>query len=399
MNQRKTHIILWLVVFGSLSLLINGCVEPFYPVLDENEDLNELVVEGRVTNEPGSFVVHLSNMLALYNNSQSTENTFRPVTGADVQIHDDHGNMYLLIEHDPGIYESDDPYLKGVPGYSYTLLITTVEGKQYESSSVLMDEVPEIEELNYKEFTNTQFDLEVPYEENWLNVMVSTTAPGNETTYFKWEFEETWEYEMPGYVLVNHGNDVFSPPPTMESIVIENEKKHCWVTEQSSSILTKSTINSQSNEVRDFVIQSIGPPDDRLNIKYSILVKQYVINRKLHEFFNNVLEANVETGGIYGKTPSRIIGNIECCDGSEPAMGYFMASPVKSKRIYINPPEHQVAKGTAYNGCGWTSEIPRYLDVFLYGTYDNGASIAWSTNRYCSDCRVRGTHMKPDFWE
>ena len=47
-------------------------------------------------------------------------------------------------------------------------------------------------------------------------------------------------------------------------------------------------------------------------------------------------------------------------------------------------------KGTAYGGCGWTTEIPRYLDVYLYGTYNNGDTDVWSTNEYCTDCRIRG---------
>ena len=30
----------------------------------------------------------------------------------------------------------------------------------------------------------------------------TTRAPGEEVTYFKWEFEETWEFEMPAYIVV-----------------------------------------------------------------------------------------------------------------------------------------------------------------------------------------------------
>ncbi|MCK4992991.1 MAG: DUF4249 family protein, partial [Bacteroidales bacterium] len=166
-----------------------------------------------------------------------------------------------------------------------------------------------------------------------------------------------------------------------------------------SSILIKSTIDSPSNEINNFVLQSIGPPDDRLNIKYSILVKQYVINRDLYNFFNLLRESNKETGGIYEKTPAQIIGNIRCCDGSKQALGYFMVSAVKTKRIFISPDEHEVVNGTAYDNCGWTTDKPRYQPVYLYGTYGNEETQVWSSNKYCTDCRIRGTNIQPDFWE
>lgn len=399
MSKRKTHIILHLIIFGSLAMFLVRCVEPFVPVLDENELTDLMVVEGLISDVPGSMGVSLSYTAPIYPESRNVVNEFRPVTGAEVLIHDDKGSTFVLIEKSAGRYEPEDNNVHGIPGDSYYLSITTIEGKLHESSMVLMEETPEIEKVFYQEESRTAFDQEIPYEENWLNILVNTQAAGENTSYFKWEFEETWEYEMPGYVKVYHGTGPTSPPPSWESIEIDSEKKHCWISERSASILTTSTFDSPTREISDFVLQSIGPPDDRLNYKYSILVKQYVINRQLYEFFKNVRESNEETGGIYEKTPLQIIGNIQCCNGSEPVLGYFMASSVKTKRIFISPSEHQVAKGSAYNDCGWTTDIPRSTPVYLYGTYNSGESNVWSTNRYCTDCRVRGTNEKPDFWE
>ena len=388
-----------LIVFGSLFLLFNRCVEPFMPVLDDNDAVNLLVVEGLITNETGAFGVSLTSTVPVYNNDPNVIDEYQPVTGAVVQIIDDRGNTYLLVENRAGWYETENKDLKGIPGYTYTLLINTIVGNQYESLPVLMKEVPDIDTVHFEELSHTYFDQETPYDENRLNILVDTRAPGDEIAYFKWDFEETWEFEMPGYVLVGHGTGPYAPPPSMESIDMEFEKKHCWVSESSSSILIKSTIDSPSNEIRNFVLQSIGPPDDRLNIKYSILVKQYVINRDLYNFFNLLRESNKETGGIYEKTPAQIIGNIRCCDGSKQALGYFMVSAVKTKRIFISPDEHGVVNGTAYGNCGWTTDKPRYQPVYLYGTYGNEDTQVWSSNKYCTDCRIRGTNIQPDFWE
>ena len=388
-----------LIAIGSLLLLFNRCVEPFIPVLDDNDAVNLLVVEGLITNETGAFGVSLTSTVPVYNNDPNIIDDYQPVTGAEVQIIDDRGNTYLLVENRAGWYETENKDLKGIPGYTYTLLINTIVGKQYESLPVLMKEVPDIDTVHFEELSHTYFDQETPYDENRLNILLDTRTLGDEIAYFKWNFEETWEFEMPGYVLVGHGTGPGAPPPSMESIDMEFEKKHCWVSEASSSILIKSTIDSPTNEIKNFVLQSLGPPDDRLNIKYSILVKQYVINRDLYNFFNLLRESNKETGGIYEKTPAQIIGNIQCCNGDEEALGYFMASAVKTKRIFISPDEHEVVNGTAYDNCGWTTDKPRYQPVYLYGTYGNEDTQVWSINKYCTDCRLRGTSIQPDFWK
>ena len=400
MNKRESYKYIRLIAFGSLFLLFNRCVEPFRPFLDEGDTRNLLVVEGLITDEAGAFGVSLTSTVPVYD-ERNIVTDYKPVTGAVVHITDNIGNSYLLLENRAGWYETEEKDLQGVPGNTYTLLITTMEGKQYESSPVLMQEGHDIDTVHYEEVTRTHFDLETPYEENWLNILVDARAQGDGIAYFKWEFEETWEFEMPTYIEVWHGTGVYAPPPTIETVEVAEEKKHCWVTESSGSILIKSTINSSSNEIKSFILQSTGPPDDRLNNKYSILVKQYLISGDLYNFFRLLRESNMETGGIYEKTPVQIIGNIQCCDGAEKALGYFMASAVKTKRIFINPTEHNVARGTAYGDCGWTSYVPWFghQDIYLYGTCNNGNTNVYSTGAYCIDCRVRGTNVKPDFWE
>jgi hypothetical protein len=280
-------------------------------------------------------------------------------------------------------------------------MVTTPDGMEYESDAVLMHEVPGIDSIYHEERTYIYFDEDNPYEENKLDILVNTRAPGGDFTYFKWEFEETWEIEMPAYVLVSHGPGENIPPPSMELIEIDPERKHCWVSDHSGSILVRSSVDAPSGEIKGFVVQSIAPPDDRLNIRYSILVKQYVVERDLYNFFRKIRESNEETGGIYEKTPARVIGNIHCCNGEAVALGYFMASAEKRKRIYISPDEHHVKKGNAYSNCGWTSSLPRYhgSEYKIYGTYNSGSTTVWSDSRYCVDCRARGTNVKPDFWD
>jgi len=398
MKRSKIYKYIIPLLVGSLLLLFDRCVEPFLPDLDQNDTVNLLVVEGLITDEPGAFGVRLSSTTPVYS-YWNYVNDYVPVSGAEVQIIDDRGNTFLLFETTPGWYETEEKDLQGTPGYTYTLLVNTLDGKQYQSSPVLMLDGPDIKQVHYNQVQRTHFDELTVYEENWLNIMVDTRAPGENIAYYKWDFEETWEFEMPGYIVVSHGDDEGDPPPTWETVEIDWVKKYCWTTEYSSAILVKSTIDDPANEINDFILQSIGPPDDRLNKKYSILVKQYVLSRDMYNFFKRLRESNEETGGIYEKTPAQIIGNIECCNEADVALGYFMASAAKSKRIFIDRTKHSIADGTAFGGCGWESKRLRYFTQYIYGTFDGGSRNVYSTNKYCTDCRVRGTNEMPDFWE
>ena len=401
MQALRTKRYIGLIAIGSLFLLFNRCVEPFMPALDDNDAVNLLVVEGLITNQSGPFSVRLTYSVPIYN-KWNIEADYLPVEGAEVQIIDDLGNTFMLFETKSGWYETEEKDLEGIPGQTYILTINTTDGKQYESSPELMREVPDIESVYHKEFRRTYYDEETPYEENRLNILVDTRVAGDNMVYFKWEFEETWEFEMPGYIEVYHGLCDTCSLPTWEEILIEIEKIHCWVSESSDAILIKSTADNALNNISGFLLQSIGgPSDDRLNLRYSVLVKQYLMSRELYDFFRKIRGSNEETGGIYEKAPTQIIGNIQCCNGDVEALGYFMASAVKTKRIFISPDEHELENGTAYENCGWTTyQNLRDAQVyFVYGTIDNGKTIVKTTIEYCTDCRIRGANIKPDFWE
>ena len=267
MNKRKSDKYIRLIAISSLFLLFNRCDEPFIPVLDEGDTQHLLVVEGLITDEAGAFGVSLTSTVPVYD-ERNTITDYKPVTGAVVQITDDSGNSYLLLENRAGWYETEEKDLQGIPGNTYTLLITSAEGKQYESSPVLMQEGHDIDTVHYEEVTRTHFDQEIVYEENWLNILVDARVQGDDIAYFKWEFEETWEFKMPTYIEVWHGTCEGCPPPTIETVEVAEDKKYCWVTESSRSILIKSTADNALNKIRGFVLQTTGDPsDDRPNIK------------------------------------------------------------------------------------------------------------------------------------
>ncbi len=380
-------------------LTIPACVDPYRPVIDVKDTQPILVVQGTVTDAMGPFSVKLTQSVDIFNNLSVNESE-PPVTGADVHIIDDKGHDYHLLESTGGWYRTAEEDLKGDTGNTYILTIATADGKEYESSPQLLTAVPDIDSVYFEETEITHFEGDKPVTETWLNILADS-KPADQEMYFRWDCDETWEFHMPTRILVDHGPpnpNVFSyEPPSWETITIDaaNEQK-CWITEPTRKILVTSTTGYPDRTVKHFLLQSIGPPGDKLNIRYSILVRQYAIDKEVYGILRRLRDANVETAGLYSTNPGQVFGNISCCSSGEKALGYFMASGMKTRRIFILPEDHHVTPGNAFDGCGWSTDPADYVRLYLYGTYD-GRKV-WSDNRYCVDCTVRGTRIKPDFW-
>jgi hypothetical protein len=324
----------------------------------------------------------------------------QPVTNAVVHIMDDHGNIYQLFGDDTGWYETENKNLRGIPGNSYTLSITTKEGMQYESSSVLMEEVAGIDSVYYEKDKHTRFEGDKTYEDNWLNILIDAHDSESKTKYWFFEYEETWEVRMlTDYIMVEHSSPGSPDDFSWERIEIKDDKRVCWVTKPSNSVIIASTANSQLNEIKRLRIQSLGPGEDKLHIRYSVLVKQSAISRELYDYWKQMMDVNENVGGIFDKIPAQIYGNISCCDSTARALGYFSAMAVKEKRLFIDKSEHNVETVSAYKGCYYYDfeQLP-WIPKSYFGTISGKGTKVYCNADFCSDCRFYGTNIKPDFW-
>jgi hypothetical protein len=377
-----------------MGMIIISCVEPIVPVLNEKDAESVLVVDGRVTDEAGPFRVRLTKSVKV-----NVLYYLDPVLDADVRIYDDKGNSFQLYSVNYGWYESEDKNLKGVPGNSYTLSVITADGMQYESSSVLMSEVPDIDSLYFGEITRTKLENNQAVEETWMNIQLDTHDPTGKIKYWYYEFSETWEVTMVTDVMVEH-----SPPgtpsfKTEENVIITDDKRVCWVTKPSSSILLANTVSSPVDELKGFIVQSLEPSEDKLHIRYSILVKQSAISREVYDFWKQLKDVNENTGGLYETLPSQVFGNISCCGGTARALGYFSAMSVKVKRLFIGTSEHHMKTKSAYEGCSYYDYTPLpYVPKSYFGFIQDTGTEVYCSGDFCADCRTYGTNVKPDFW-
>ena len=126
-------------------------------------------------------------------------------------------------------------------------------------------------------------------------------------------------------------------------------------------------------------------------------------------FWKNLEESNEVTGSLYDKQPFQVIGNIKNIDDpEEPVLGYFDMATVSSRRLFIdkfNLPE-DVSVPSLYTNCKSgvdtlvsQNDVPLFLDrgyLISYFIFMQGYVMAYKN---CVDCRLKGSNVKPEFWE
>ncbi len=134
-----------------LVLVFQACREIYDP--DISPDKSYLVVEGLISDEEGQHRVRLSRTNVFGESYQ-----FKPVTLADVRIHDSRGNETHLTENIAGHYLTPAAF-SGQPGETYTLHIETEDGSVYHSDPQRMMAPVNVDTI-YAEFATQRFFFE-----------------------------------------------------------------------------------------------------------------------------------------------------------------------------------------------------------------------------------------------
>jgi hypothetical protein len=365
----------------SFLLFLSSCVVKYVPEIDEEKQL--LVVQGLITNQPEADTIKLSKSLPMGQISDAAA-----VSGCDVRISDDLGNIYKLTESNAGTYITNPLYFKGEIGRFYKLHITTVSNNSdfnfrlnYESVPMEMKPVPPIDSLYYEKIV-----IAPPYKdfkgEDACQIYLDARDPENTCRFYRWDFSETWVLRL----------------------LFPVENQTCWITENSHNIVIKSTASFTDSRIDRFPIKYISNITDRLKTKYSILVNQYSLNEDEFNYWERLQNVTSQVGGLYDIIPASIPSNLTCIEKpDEKVLGYFSVSAKSSKRIFIKDKFEGIID--RYNKC-IKDTIP-YIDPPGLGVtvwilddepYHIGPFKVTTADKGCADCTVRGSKVEPDFW-
>jgi hypothetical protein len=386
---------LWALLLG----LASGCVTPYMPdVPAATQDY--LVVNGFI-NSQGITRLELTRSLAL----QATK---APAVEAKavVTIQAASGPRFALTESPAGTYTSGSLTLN--PALTYKLSIATAGGKSYETDYLPVKTTPAIDKVHWR------------YENDGVQIYVDTHDANRSTTYYRWKYEETWQFTSALESFYQYNPVTKLIEPRLDDIY------HCWGNNISTAIKQTNTTRLGQDVVQDFPLVFLPANSQKLPIRYSILVQQYAQTREEYEYWEILRKNSENLGTINDPLPSQVTGNVHCLSNTdEPALGYVGIHSVSQQRIFIDrkelPQPYNFVFQTGYESCVEVQEdrcpprgvpyppgVTRLFNapgLLLTSTDCDVTPTCYLTAcKYygafteCVDCRLRGTNVKPSFW-
>jgi len=369
---------------------LGGCIEPFTPNIDESDE--SLVIEGQITDQEGDHYIHISRS-ALYNDPHKI-----PEPDCQVEVVDNYGNTFEFYESsDPGVYRQWLPKDFLNIGTQYKVKITTADGENYESEfDKLSSPSPPIDNIYYEIETRETYYPDNPLY--GIQFYIDLDAPDDFGRNYRWELEETWEYEAKHSIQYYYDGTIH---PINDPYFLFR----CWRTDPIQNIYTSTTRYLSGNTINKFPLHYVSSLTNRLKIKYSLLVKQYSLSNEAYDYWLQLQLQSQESGGLYETQPV-YIGNIfNVNDNKEVVLGFFNASSVTEKRVFVSE---------SFNFRIWDANC--YLDIIynprrlsrytLYPLYmlslnEMGVGPPYGVGRgICFDCTASGGKTeRPDFWE
>jgi hypothetical protein len=361
-----------------------ACRDPYNPGIISSSDFH-LVVEGVLNAAPGPTAIRVSRTYKLDDSA-----TLRGELNAQVLVEGKDNSTRQLAMTGDGIYTS--PNLNLVLNQDYRLRIVTANGKEYLSEYVMAKVTPPIDSLGFSQ------------DQNGVRVYVNTHDDSNNTRYYRWDYDETWEIRTFYYSVYKYINQVVETRGPADDVSI------CWKYDHSTNIVLGSTASLQSDIVYRAPITFIVNGNEKLAVRYSILLRQYALDKQGYEFYEMMRKNTEAIGTVFDPQPTEIKGNIRCTtDPGEIVIGYVSAAVVEEKRFFISSsqldrwrfsqdcPEVMVANhpdsiAEAYAGGGsiynalfspMTGRITHYL----------------ASTKPCVECPSRGGSLiRPSYW-
>ncbi|MEO8820455.1 MAG: DUF4249 domain-containing protein [Ginsengibacter sp.] len=367
-----------------ITLFFASCKDPYFPNVNSSK-AHYLVVDGYI-NSNGLTNVKLTRTRTI---SKGDTAAYINETGANIAIQDNQNNVYPLQEIGGGNYSSSN-FLD--VNNKYRLHIITSDNKVYVSDFVPCKISPSIDNVGWK------------LQDGNVQVFVNTHDPNNHTTYYRWDYAETWEFHSEYYSTLIYNTD---------SNIVENRSAPvyvCYRSDNIGSLFLGSSAKLKEDVIHESPLELIPDHDRRISVLYSALVTQYALDSNAYSYWSAMKGNTEDVGSIFGNQPNQTRGNIHSMsDSSEIVVGYIGAGSPQQARIFIsnadvpngwNQPQNCTEK--------YVPPDPDSIKYFFgsnafipYASNPPGSPVAkgyFSASATCVDCSLTGTLVKPAFW-
>ena len=190
----------------------------------------------------------------------------------------------------------------------------------------------------------------------------------------------------------------------------------CFASDTSKNVLVGAS-NLESGRIIRFPIQRFDSRTQKMANRYSIEVRQYSINEESFRFWESIRSSSEEQGSLFDQQPGNVLGNIRSvADENEKVLGNFDVSQVTVSRLFFNPGDFAqqgyrvfsntivdcdsiAPKTTPQSGIlVFMEQFALDYDIWFIGSGFAGPPDVNYKIKECTDCRLYGTTVKPDFW-
>jgi len=368
-------------------LTCSACITEFEAKIDEVANI--LVVEGIITDDESIITLNRSKGLSYEDNIKDMSPYH--VTDAKVYIECDDGTQWGATDQNSGKY--------------------TIQTGKLNIERQYRLKIESEEHIYHSEFASPMIPPEIDSvfwikQGQYVKIYVASHDPDSTTQFYRWTFQEVWTYTS--NLRVFPDDNPFYP---------DGFPFFCWDRANNTGLLLGSSEKTVSGKITSQLTE-ILPWDDRLSILYRIEVGQHVIGKRAYKYFDNIKKNARQTGSLFARIPSDVIGNIICTtDRSRMVIGHVDVSSATRKKLYISTRD-----------IGGYYDPPKvdYCDVLypymlsypyyyqLYGGKIPESYIVWQweiirqTNELvptayvdskCVDCTLKGgTTQKPEDW-
>jgi hypothetical protein len=391
MTRKKYTGILFIV------LIALSCRKPFTPAIASDSN-HYLVIEGVVNTNDSTFI-RISRTQKI-----DTIHTISPEANAVVTVESDANNTYTLNQKVAGIYAAASLNLD--PAHKYRLRVKTTGNKEYVSDFVPVKNSPAIDSIGFIAGATG------------VQIYANTHDSKNATQYYRWEYNETWQFHSM-YVSAYKSNGVDS----LFARKVSEQVYNCFGNDVSSTIVIASTARLIKDIIYQAPITVVPSTSEKIETKYSILVKQYALTSDAYTFWLNLQNNTEKLGSIFDVLPSDNLSNYHCVNNpNELVVGYLSVGGTSTKRIFISaaqlpktysPVYPEVCEiDTAFQNPPHGGTLPisglipansPYTPVFglyLKPPNINGTPTAYTYSTIlCVDCTIRGNVAPPPFWK
>ena len=327
----------------------------------------------------------------------------------NVWVEDDQGGIYRSTGGGGGYLEFVSSSglqvdLTEAPGdRNYRLHVSEyMTGKTYVSDWRSPQMAPIIEDISFEVDETDNMVLRRPDGK----ARVSMRAADGASRYFRWDYEEEWQYHANYYIRYryNFETEEYEPEPDYDP------NYWCWTKSSSTEAQIAIAIGDDQNQIKDHVFLNFNTGQgSKFWKKFGVHIIARGISEECYQYLHTLEQNSNSSGDLFTPNPSELRGNITCEDDpDELVLGFIEVSRTSDRYGFL--PDGMGAY--LDRGDGDPAElIP--LDAGVIPTYyangwrviDNvipqeGPSYyGWAPPQWC-DCRyLGGTNVKPSYWE